>query len=235
MKLLAVETATHRQSVALLDGPVVLARSDRDAAGHHGRYLVTAIDGVLQAAGCKLSDLQALAVSIGPGSFTGLRVGLATMMGVRMVTGLPLATVPTLVAMAWNLRGSKDVLCPVLKSRTGEVYWAFYQWQETGLRTMSDEQVGPLEKLARAVTQSTVVYGEGWQANRDELRSLFSVWRSPIQEGVPEAMAASAVSVGLAGMEKVAHNEIAGYGISPRYIQRAEAEIVMDRRLAGAR
>jgi len=235
MKLLAVETATGCQSVAIVDGTVVLARSDRDAAGHHGRYLVPAIDGVLQAAGCKLSDLQALAVSIGPGSFTGLRVGLATMMGLRLVTGLPLAAVPTLDAMAWNLRGSKDVLCPVLRSRTGEGYWAFYQWQETGLRKMSDEQVGSLEKLAHAMTQPTVVYGEGWQANRDELRGLFSARRSPIQEGVPEAMAASAVSVGLAGMEKIAQNEIAGYGISPRYVQRAEAEIVMDRRLAGAR
>lgn len=234
MKLLAVETATGCQSVALMDGPDVLARRDRDAAGHHAKYLVPTIDEVFTAARCRLSDVHALAVSIGPGSFTGLRVGLATMMGFRMVAKVALAVVPTLEAMAWNLRGSKDRLCPVLKSRTGEVYWAFYQWQDTGLIKIGEEQVGPLEKLAHAMTQPAVIYGEGWQANRDELRRLFNSQRVVIQEGPVECMAASAVSVGLAGIEKIRNNDIAGYGISPRYIQRAEAEIMMDRRLAGA-
>jgi tRNA threonylcarbamoyladenosine biosynthesis protein TsaB len=234
MKLLAVETATGCQSVALMDGPKVLARRDRDAAGHHAKYLVPTIDVVLKAAECQLADVQALAVSIGPGSFTGLRVGLATMMGVRMVAKVPLAAVPTLEAMAWNLRGSKELLCPVLKSRTGEVYWAFYQWQDTGLIKIGEEQVGPLEKLAHAITQPTVIYGEGWQANRDELRRLFNSLQVPIQEGPAECMGASAVSVGLAGVVQIERNDIAGYGISPRYIQRAEAEIVMDRRVAGA-
>jgi tRNA threonylcarbamoyladenosine biosynthesis protein TsaB len=233
MKLLAVETATGCQSVALMDGPEVLARRDRDAAGHHAKYLVPTIDEVFKAAGCSLSDVHALAVSIGPGSFTGLRVGLATMMGFRMVAKVPLAAVPTLEAMAWNLRGSKDLLCPVLKSRTGEVYWAFYQWQETGLIKIGEEQVGPLEKLVRAMIQPAVIYGEGWQANRDELRRLFNAHQIPIQEGPPECMAASAVSVGLTGVEQIGKNAIAGYGISPRYIQRAEAEIMMDRRIAG--
>lgn len=235
MKLLAVETATGRQSVALMDGPKVLARRDRDAAGHHAKYLVPTIDEVFMAAAFRLSDVQALAVSIGPGSFTGLRVGLATMMGFRMVAKVPLAAVPTLEAMAWNLRDSKDLLCPVLKSRPGEVYWAFYQWRDTGLIKIGEEQVGPLEKLAHAITQPTMVYGEGWTANCDGLRRLFSGHQKKlIQEGPAESMAASAVSVGLAGLEKIGRNDIAGYGISPRYVQRAEAEIVMDRRVAGA-
>ena len=233
MKLLAIETATGCQSVALMDGSRVLARCDRDAAGHHAKYLVPAIDEVFKMAGCGLSDVQALAVSIGPGSFTGLRVGLATMMGFRMVTGLPLAVVPTLEAMAWNLRDSNETICPVLKSRTGEVYWALYRWQDTGLLRIGEEQVGPLEKLARAMTQPTTLYGEGWQTNRDELRRLFNSVEIPVKEGAADAMAASAVSVGLVGAEKIRQNDIAGHGIAPRYIQRAEAEIMMDRRVAG--
>lgn len=234
MKLLAVDTATGWQSVALMDGPKVLAQCDRDAAGHHAKYLVPAIDEVFKMAGCGFSEVQALAVSIGPGSFTGLRVGLATMMGLRMVTGLPLAVVPTLEAMAWNLRDSNETICPVLKSRTGEVYWAQYRWEDRGLIRIGEEQVGPLEKLARMITQPTTLYGEGWQANRETLRRLLNDLEAPIKEGAAEAMAASAVSVGLVGAEKIRQNEIAGQGISPRYIQRAEAEIMMDRRLAGA-
>lgn len=234
MKLLAVETATGCQSVALMDGLSVLARCDRDAAGHHAKHLVPAIDEVFKMAGCGLSDIQALAVSIGPGSFTGLRVGLATMMGFRMVTGLPLAVVPTLEAMAWNLRDWNEAICPVLKSRTGEVYWALYRWQEGDLIKIGEEQVGPFEKLASAITEPTILYGEGWQANRDDLWRLFNSIGAPVKEGAAEAMAASAVSVGLVGAEKIRENDIAGHGIAPRYIQRAEAEVMMDRRIAGA-
>lgn len=234
MKLLAVETATGCQSVALMDGLSVLARYDRDAAGHHAKHLVPAIDEVFKIAGCGLSDVQALAVSIGPGSFTGLRVGLATMMGFRMVTGLPLAVVPTLEAMAWNLRGWNETICPVLKSRTGEVYWALYRWQEGDLIKIGEEQVGPFEKLVSAITEPTTLYGEGWQANRDELWRLFNSVGAPVKEGAADAMAASAVSVGLVGVEKIRENDIAGHGIAPRYIQRAEAEVMMDRRVAGA-
>ena len=234
MRILAVETATGCQSVALMEGSKVLAQRDRDAAGHHAKYLVPTIDEVFKMAGCGLSEVHALAVSIGPGSFTGLRVGLATMIGFRMVMGLPLAAVPTLEAMAWNLRGTNETICPVLKSRAGEVYWARYRWQGTGLIRMGDEHVGPLEKLARAMIEPAIMYGEGWQGNRDELRHLFDSLHVPIQEGAAEVMAASAVSVALAGAEKIRQNDIAGYGLSPRYVQRAEAEIMMDRRLAGA-
>ena len=234
MRILAVDTATGCQSVALIDGSHVVVRRDRDAAGHHAKHLVPTIDEVLKTAGCALSDMQALAISIGPGSFTGLRVGLATMMGFRMVTGLPLAAVPTLEAMAWNLRGSNETLCPVLKSRAGEVYWALYRWQPTGLVRMGEEQVGPLDALARAITEPTLVFGEGWQANREELRRLVSSRRIAITEGTADVMAASAVSVGLAGAERIRQKDIAGYGLSPRYVQRAEAEIMMDRRVAGA-
>lgn len=70
-----------------------------------------------------MRDLQGFAVSIGPGSFTGLRVGLATVLGFRAVLGTSIISVPTLEAMAWNLRDGQGVLVPVLKSRHNEVYW----------------------------------------------------------------------------------------------------------------
>jgi len=232
MKLLAVETATGCQSVALMDGLILLARCDLHTAGHHGKHLIPTIDKVLRTAGHELSDIQGLAVSIGPGSFTGLRVGLATMMGFRMVTGMPLAAVPTLEAMAWNVRSSPMRLCPILKARTGEVYWAFYEWKESGLMQIGEDQVGPLRKLAEALTEPTMVYGEGWQANREELRRMLSISGKTVQEADADMMAASAVSVGLAGNEKIRKNDIAGFGLSPRYVQRAEAELMMERRLA---
>ena len=226
MKILAVETATSCQSVAVLDGTRVLARSDEDAAGAHARWLIPTIDRLLRACGLTLSGLEGLAVSIGPGSFTGLRVGLATMMGLRAATGLPLAAVPTLEGMAWNVPRADRPLCPILKARTGEVYWGLYRWTGAGtLQVLEAERVGPLEALVQSLAGWTLVLGEGWAIHRDELRRRLGRRASEVREAPEEAMAASAVSVGLAGLERLTRGEVAGQGLSPRYVQRAEAEL----------
>lgn len=226
MKLLAVETATFRQSVALLEDTQVLASSDEDTAGAHAKWLVPTIDRLLRSVDLSLADLNGLAVSIGPGSFTGLRVGLATMLGFRLVTGLPLAAVPTLEGLAWNLRGETDPLCPMLKARAGEVYWGLYQWTSAGnLQPRTEDRVGSLESLATAIQGPTLVVGEGWVLNRPELRRLLGPRMRDIREAAPEAMGASAVSVGLAGLDLLKRGMVAGPGLAPRYVQRTEAEI----------
>lgn len=237
MKILAVETATSCQSVAVLDGARVLARSDEEAAGSQARLLIPTIDRLLKASGLALSSLEGLAVSIGPGSFTGLRVGLATMMGLRATTGLPLAAVPTLEAMVWNVPRAEVPLCPILKARTGEVYWGLYRWTGAGtLQVIEAERVGPLESVVRSFVGPTVVLGEGWIAYHNELRRLLGAREGEVREAPTAAMAASAVSVGLAGLERLARGDIAGQGLSPRYVQRAEAELkAVPNRLASAR
>lgn len=235
VKLLAVETATRRQSVAILDGTTVLGRSDEDVGRSHAKWLVPTIDRLLRSSGLALSGLDGFAVSIGPGSFTGLRVGLATLLGFRTVTGLPLVAVPTLEALAWNLPDEPRSLCPVLKAKTGEVYWACYRWEMAGpLTRLTEERVGPLESLARSVQEPLVMLGEGWSIYQNELRSLLGTGSSRFCEAPLEAMEASAVSVGLAGLARLARGEIARQGIAPLYVQRAEAEVNWQRRAAVA-
>jgi tRNA threonylcarbamoyladenosine biosynthesis protein TsaB len=236
VKLLAVETATTRLSVALLDGKHAVARVDKEAEGQHAKHLIPAIDHVLHTSGLTLLELQGLAVSIGPGSFTGLRVGLATVMAFRMVTGLPLAAVPTLEALAWNLRGTDRLVCPVLKARRGEVYWALYRWTEPEtLTSVVEERVGTLETMAQSLSGSPIVFGEGWEANRDAFRRIFEKRKLQVEDAPLTDTPASAVSVGLAGGDRLARGEAAGHGISPRYVQRAEAELMMERRAVGTR
>lgn len=231
MRILAVETATSWQSVAIVEGNTVVARSDEDAAGSHAKRLVPTIDRLLTSCGMALTDMEGLAVSIGPGSFTGLRVGLATMMGFRLVTGLPLAAVPTLEAMAWNLRGAEHLLCPMLRARTDEVYWAQYRWTPAGaLKQVQEEQVGTVEALAQSLPGPALLFGEGWESHRQDFHRLLGRRLRDVGEAPPEAMRPSAVSVGRAGAERLRRGEAAGQGLSPRYVQRAEAEVVWERR-----
>ncbi len=233
MKLLAVETATSLLSVAILEDDQILARADVPAEGAHGRLLVPTIDRLFAETKLSLSDLSCLAVSIGPGSFTGLRVGLSTLMGFRMAVGLPIIEVPTLEALAWNLRGEEQPLCPLLKARTGELYWAFFQWQATGdLRRVSEDRAGSWADWADSLTGPTVMLGEGWHGQRDALRQAGRDRAAWMVDGPAVAMAASAVNVGLIAQTKWARCELAEPGRAPRYVQRAEAEVKRAARVA---
>ncbi|ODT45653.1 MAG: tRNA (adenosine(37)-N6)-threonylcarbamoyltransferase complex dimerization subunit type 1 TsaB [Nitrospira sp. SCN 59-13] len=229
--LLAIDTATAWQSVALLRGEKVLALVEQDADGSHARSLMGAIDRVLREGGVRLKELHGLAVSIGPGSFTGLRVGLATMLGFRAVLGLPIAPVPTLEAMAWNFRDAKGLLVPVLKSRHNEVYWAVYEWlPESGLRTVIAEQVGPPSSVARALQSSNActVFGDGWQAYENDIRAAIEAAGGQVQEVSWEKHRPSAVNVGFVGGQRLDGEQIAEQELVPRYVQRTEAEVKFD-------
>lgn len=225
MKILAVETATPWQSVAILDDQRILAQRDQDAGGSHTKLLLPAIDELFNESRLSLNQLDGLVVSIGPGSFTGLRVGLATMLGFRTITGLPLAAVPTLEGMAWNLRGASAPLCPVLTSRRGEIYWAVFRWvTEELVERMVPEQVGPPPMLSEMLTEPTVMLGNGWETEEAAVRAGLS--KSVKLTAAPAyAMKPSAVSIGFAGMQRLRRGETAGLGTSPLYVQRSEAEL----------
>src|SRR5206468_7323825 len=225
MKVLAVETATSWQSVAILDESLVLARHDQEAAGSHAKLLLPTIGRLFRETGLTLKQLDGLVVSIGPGSFTGLRVGLATLLGFRTISQLPLAVVPTLEGMAWNLRGTLTLLCPILNSRRGELYWALFRWtSDDRLERVMSEQVGTATMLGSRLTGSVLVFGEGWTVEASAIRA--SIPPSAMVAEPPEAaMRPSAVSIGLAGIERLRRGESAGIGISPLYVQRTAAEL----------
>ncbi len=227
MKILAVDTATSCQSVAILEDESVLAHVEQDAQGSHAKCLVLSIDAALRAAGLQLRDMNGLAVSIGPGSFTGLRVGLATLLGFRTVLETPLVAVPTLEAMAWNVRTTEGTVCPILKSRKNEIYWAMYQWMpDHRLHRLVSEQVGAPESLARSIDASLTAFGDGWVAHAQEIRDCLGSRAKLISEAMSKAATRPlAISVGLAGYRRLALGQTEGIGVAPLYVQRSEAEM----------
>ncbi len=224
MKILAVETATSWQSVAILDGDRVLARCDQQAIGSHAKLLLPTIDRLFSETSLVPARLDGLVVSVGPGSFTGLRVGLSTILGFRTITQLPVAAVPTLEGMAWNLRGTTMPVCPVLNSRRGELYWALFQWTSHDcLERLVPEQVGTPDTLGKQLSGPVMLYGEGWEKEQASIRPAMG---HTVMVTVPTAhVKPSAVSVGLAGIVRLKRGERAGLGVSPLYIQRPEAEL----------
>ncbi len=228
MKILAIETATAWQSVAILDDTTVLGCHDEEVPGAHAKTLLPTIDRLFSDTGLSLHRLDGVAVSIGPGSFTGLRVGLATALGFRTATRLPLAVVPTLEGLAWNLRGSSLPVCPVLNSRKGELYWAIFRWVgDNRVERIVPETVGPASRLGHMLTESIICFGEGWVLESASVRATMPRG-IVVQESAPHKARPSAVSIGLAGLARLRRGEVAGTGVAPLYVQRSEAELKFD-------
>ncbi len=228
MKILAVETATTWQSVAILDERGVLAQHGQEAGGAHGALLLPTIEQLLMRAGMQLRELNGLVCSAGPGSFTGIRVGLATCLGLRAATGLPLVLVPTLEAMAWNVEATIPI-CPLLPSRRGEVYWAIFRRGVDGrIERVLDEQVGTEHAFVQSLQEPTVVFGAGWVTMTPESRN-FLVQAGTVTVDAEPFATPSAVSVAHVGMGRLQRGEVAGEVVAPLYVQRAEADIQYER------
>jgi len=169
MRILGLDTATRRTSIGLLiDGEVVAEQAQDD--GRHAIFLLPLIEQVLGDGNCTVQMLDAIAVSAGPGSFTGLRIGLSVSKGLACATGLPLVAVPTLEALARTVEGH-GIICAVLDARKGEVYTACFEHTARGCRRLTDDQVTTPEVLVASLpTPCTVVgdavprYGELLQA-----------------------------------------------------------------------
>ena len=118
------------------------------------------VDAVCAQVGCRINDLGGFAVSLGPGGFTSLRVGLATAQGLAMATGKPLVGCSTFEALVAMAAGWHGIVCPVLEARRGEVYAAFYCRQDATVREIMPGMVTTPDALCTLVTERTLFLGK---------------------------------------------------------------------------
>ncbi len=162
--VLGIDTGTPVARIGVVGGGRVLAALSRPARSH-GADLPDLIDAAMTEAGLRMAELGAIAVGIGPGSFTGLRVGLSYAKGLIIASGLKLAGIPSLDAMA--LCGASlpeacagTTVCPLLDARRGEVYASLYRVGADALERLSGDLVVPLEDFAKQTTGEVVFVGE---------------------------------------------------------------------------
>ncbi len=228
MRLLAIETATSVHSVALLDEDRVIAEQSYETKGRRGGLLLPAVDEMLRKARVTAKELDAVAVSVGPGSFTGLRVGLATAKGLALGAGAKLVGVSTLEVLAAGYPAPETAtICALLDAYRGEVYMALFRKTGAGLERLSDDTVLPPEKTAEAAGGMHAVHliGDGAARYRDRLAEAFGA-RASLSEAGLRAVPTAAV-VGRLGRKKLT-GDLQAEAISPVYLRRAEAEVNYD-------
>jgi tRNA threonylcarbamoyladenosine biosynthesis protein TsaB len=176
MRILAADTSTGSGSLALLDGENLTAEWTLRSAQTHNRRLLKSIDSILREAGWDLDIVDAFAVAGGPGSFTGLRIGMATMKVLAWTTHKPYAAVGTLDALALPLCFSAYPVCALLDARKGEIYSALFRPDgKTGLKLEAPyAALTParlVEDLVQRLSGPAIFCGDGWTAYREFLKS----------------------------------------------------------------
>jgi tRNA threonylcarbamoyladenosine biosynthesis protein TsaB len=221
MIFLALETATSRQSMAIFHDQELLGYVECDSTHSLTTQIIPTFHQLLERVSLTVTDLEGLAVSIGPGTFTGLRVGLSTMTAFRFALKIPLVGVPTLEGLAWNLPDSNLPIVSTVSIRPGKMYWGLFQWEHGQLVGRKIDQIGTISEICANLSEPTMVLGDGWMRNQDsqELDSTFLV------EGPTDAMWPSAKGIGHAGRVLLKEGPTLPEGCSPRYIQPSYAEM----------
>jgi tRNA threonylcarbamoyladenosine biosynthesis protein TsaB len=195
MKMLALDTATLQASVALWDGRVIAERSERVTT--HSERLMPIIDELLREAGWRANELDAVACGAGPGSFTGLRIGLATAKGLCFALSKPLALVSSLEALA--ARAPAGRVCALLDAYKCEVYAGLFTVENGAPRAEAAEEVLAPEKLREKLPPGIALVGDG--ALR--YRALFADF--PLLDDIPGPRAAEIARLGESRAQRDLH------------------------------
>jgi tRNA threonylcarbamoyladenosine biosynthesis protein TsaB len=161
MRILAVDTATRSCSVAIVDQTSLLSEFTIDREETHSIHLMDMIKAAMTMAGLNFSDLDGFAVTRGPGSFTGLRIGISTIKGLVVASEKPVVGISSLETLAFQVSYSRDLICPILDARKGEVYFSRYRFLNGHLKRQTKERVAPPDKAVDALNESCLFVGNG--------------------------------------------------------------------------
>ena len=228
MIVLSVDTTGRAGSAAIVDGTLVLAEVSGDPALTHGQRLPGELIELVNRAGVGVNAVDLLAVAAGPGSFTGLRVGIAAMQGLAMALGRPIVPISTLEALARaGARGDDSLVAPWIDAQRGEVFGALYD--NDGQTAIGEPTaLSPTATLAAlgrvAAGQRLRFIGDGALRYADTITAALGP-RAQVDPIVPRL----ATWIGRIAMESPGR-AVAPHAVAPIYVRRPDAEIARDRR-----
>jgi tRNA threonylcarbamoyladenosine biosynthesis protein TsaB len=224
MKVLGIDTSTSCGSVGMIDDESIISEYLLNIPATHSERLLGAVELILKEARFAVEDLDGWAISLGPGSFTGLRIGVSTVKGLALATRKPVAGISTLDVLASQISPTPYLICPILDARKGEVYTAFYRYgQGNDLKRQSAYRAIKPEDLVKEIKERTIFIGDGVRTYGNFLRNSFpsSVLFPPHHLNVPHG--SGVAKLGLELLRKGEYLDLATF--TPLYIRPSEAEI----------
>lgn len=222
MILLAVDTATRVCGVALSEDDTVRIEYTADHGQTHARHVLRMIRTVLDEAGCGIDQLDGFCVTVGPGSFTGLRIGLSTVKGLALAADKPVTGVSSLDALAYPFEGADELVCPFVDARKKEVYTALYRWGADGFKIASPPRVTAPDAALSEIDTPCRFVGNGVRLYQEEIISRLgkrAILSSPVHDSIRASVIAR-----LGYRRFLEHGGESPHALFPVYIRRSDAE-----------
>lgn len=236
MKILAVDTCSRSCSVAATDSGRLVGEVTTLRRQTHSRHLMRMIDMALEISGMAIEEVDAFGVTRGPGSFTGLRIGISTVKGLALAAGKPMVGVSSLEALAWPLSLTDGIVCALLDAGKGEVYSACYRFSNgrffkgstsdsdtaSGM-VLSTENVIPPQDMLSGITEPCWFVGNGARVYSKMIEDrLGAVARFPSEE-YHVVRASSVARLTFVRLNRAAADDIDDF--TPKYIRKSDAEL----------
>jgi tRNA threonylcarbamoyladenosine biosynthesis protein TsaB len=222
LKLLLVDTATNSLSMALCDGERVIASQSASGGPSTAARLNPFLQALFADSGLGPADLDALAVTVGPGSFTGLRVGIAFVKGLAMALDRPVVPLSSLELLAMNARGSAIPVCSMYDARKSEVYAAVYDCRGAMQSIIHETAASPAVFIEK-ITTRTLFIGDGAVRYRDLIEQQLGDLADFADPVMNEPQASAGVMLALSGL--AFGKALQPVALLPRYLRLPEAEI----------
>ena len=224
MRILAIESSSLVASVAIVEDGVTMAEYTANFKKTHSQTLLPMIDAMVDLLGVDLATIDAIAVSGGPGSFTGLRIGSATAKGLGLALNKPLIHVPTLDGTAYNLYGAKGLICPIMDARRNQVYTGIYRFEQEFEVVMEQDamDMGELIEKLNGMGERVIFLGDGVPVHEKKIRELMTVPFDLAPAHMNRQRAASVAALGAVYFAEGKIETAAEHG--PDYLRKSQAE-----------
>ena len=231
MKILGINTSTKFCNLGLIeDEDVLIEYTINGLKKKHSSILVPAIKDLLKTMGLKMEEINGIAISIGPGSFTGLRIGLCVAKGLCYARSLPLLGITTLDAMAFPLKEIPYLICPLLESKKDEIYDVVFRGGDSLHRVMDYkcEDIQSLLVRLSPLKEKIIFLGDGIKKHRDIIKEKIGKDALFIDSQLNLPVATSIAFLGLNKLKKGEEDDIST--ITPFYLRKSEAEIIWEKK-----
>ena len=230
MIVLGINTATRFGSIGVVDDVSAIGEYSLNVPVTHSERLLSSIDRLLKETQIRLEDIGGFAITLGPGSFTGLRIGTSTVKGLAFATGRPVVGVSTLEALALNVHGSDHDICPILDARKQEVYAAIFRRESSHRikRLTPDRAISPRD-LVKEIHGPVSFLGDGVEAYGDFLKRKLGRMGSFVSPDLGYVHGTVVARMGVKSLMRGETLDLDSFG--PHYVRRSEAEIKYEGRI----
>lgn len=238
MKILSIDTSSNICGVSILDNDNLICNLDNDTGRTHSENLMPMIKDALSKAKITLNEIDLIVCDIGPGSFTGIRIGIATVKAFNDSLNIPCIGISSLEALAYNINNNSSLVCSILDCKNDNCYFALYERKEKIFETLIEPQAEDIYSTL-SILKSYIEYnfensnitfvGDGSKIYQNQIKETFK--ESQIADENQDNL--NSYNLGICGYEKYINNENSNEEILPLYLKKPQAQKLLEEKLKG--